>query len=103
MNGAELITEERKRQVEAEGWTPEHDNDHDLGELIGAAICYMVLSRRQVVMTLREDEMKVVPHDWPWDKKWWKPSLDDPKRNLVKAASLIAAEIDRIVRKEDCA
>ena len=33
--------------------------------------------------------------DWPWAKKWWKPS-DDPVRNLVKAGALIAAEIDRL-------
>jgi hypothetical protein len=40
--------------------------------------------------------------DWPWSKKWWKPS-SDPIRNLVKAGALIAAEIDRLQRaKKPC-
>lgn len=31
------IAAERKRQIEAEGWTPEHDDAHDKGELARAA------------------------------------------------------------------
>jgi len=30
---------------------------------------------------------------WPWDPKWWKPK--DRRRDLVRAAALIIAEIDR--------
>lgn len=30
---------------------------------------------------------------WPWGAGWWKPS--EPKRMLVKAGALVAAEIDR--------
>ena len=30
--GIELITEERQRQIEVEGWTPEHDAKHAFGE-----------------------------------------------------------------------
>jgi hypothetical protein len=36
------------------------------------------------------------PPNWPWDAKWWKPSVDHV-RNLVKAGALIAAEIDRMI------
>jgi hypothetical protein len=36
---------------------------------------------------------------WPWDPSWWKPS-PDPIRNLVKAGALIAAEIDRLQRRQ---
>jgi hypothetical protein len=36
---------------------------------------------------------------WPWDKERWKPSMD-PKRNLVKAGALIAAELDRLYELE---
>ena len=38
---------------------------------------------------------------WPWDMKWWKPSDEDPIRNLVKAGALIAAEIDRLQRRTE--
>jgi hypothetical protein len=33
---------------------------------------------------------------WPWDRKWWKPT--DRRRDLVKAAALILAEIERLDR-----
>jgi hypothetical protein len=41
--GAELITAERQRQVDVEGWTPEHDAEHDRCELLHAAQNYMEL------------------------------------------------------------
>ncbi len=40
MNGAERIAAERKRQIEVEGWTPEHDRQHSSGDLARAASCY---------------------------------------------------------------
>jgi hypothetical protein len=40
MNGIERIAEERQRQIEVEGWTSEHDEQHIFGELSGAASCY---------------------------------------------------------------
>ena len=42
MNGVQLIAAERTRQVADEGWTPEHDDIHDIGELLSAAVCYTV-------------------------------------------------------------
>lgn len=92
MDGAELITAERRRQVDAEGWTPEHDDEHDEFEMMRAACCYAAeagFPRRP---------LGVIHPNWPWATKWWKPS-EDPIRNLVKAGALIAAEIDRLQRK----
>lgn len=40
MNGAELIAAERRRQIEQEGWTPEHDDQHSGGELATAGAVY---------------------------------------------------------------
>lgn len=37
-------------------------------------------------------------HAWPWDAEWWKPT--DNRRDLVKAAALIIAEIERLDRAE---
>lgn len=79
--GAELIAAERRRQIEIEGYTPEHDAEHRT-QLRKAAIAYLLPNRA--------DEW------WPWDWSYWKPSGTDQIRNLVKAGALIAAEIDRL-------
>lgn len=125
-SGAQRIAAERKRQVEVEGWTDEHDDEHDAGEMARAARLYLQAAvyaadgprssaavwryyERQG-MPEDEDFRRMVenparhaygwdeaPNDWPWDRSWWKPS-PDPIRNLVKAGALIAAEIDRLQR-----
>lgn len=117
---------ERRRQVEAEGWSSEHDDTHDKGELAGAAACYALhgvgyvapshypprkvytavaaaresvsekdsaLTREAIRMALGEPK---APSKWPWDAAWWKPT--DRRRDLVKAAALLIAEIERIDR-----
>ena len=91
MNGSERIAAERQRQIEEEGWTPEHDAEYTNGELAGAAIAY-------TIATLIPND-RGEPEWWPWDSDWWKPS-DDPIRNLEKAGALLAAEIDRLERQE---
>jgi hypothetical protein len=96
MTGAELIAAERKRQIEVEGWTAEHDDDaHGPGSLTNAAIAYAGHAR-----TMVGKANLFPPQCWPWDRRWWKPS-DDQIRNLVKAGALIAAEIDRLQRATD--
>ena len=93
MNGTELIAQERQRQIEVEGWTPEHDDEHDCGEMAAAGASYALFDP-----SMLEGDWE--PSFWPWDKKWWKPS-EYQIRNLVKAGALIAAEIDRLQRKEN--
>lgn len=83
------VQAERKRQVEAEGWTPEHDDEHDTGALASAAGCYAMFSLAYPAGD--------PSHFWPWDKSWWKPSPDG-RRNMVKAGALILAEIERLDR-----
>lgn len=90
--GIELIAEERKRQIESEGWTPEHDAQHNKGEIINAAACYL---EQGGAVQYGGKPHPMILSLWPWGYKWWKPS-QDPVRNLVKAGALIAAEIDRI-------
>lgn len=82
------IYEERQRQVDVEGWTPEHDDEHSKGEMAQAAAAYAVSDT-------------VYPHAqilWPWDEKWWKPT--NRRRDLIKAAALIVAEIERLDRSD---
>jgi hypothetical protein len=83
------VMNERNRQHNEEGWTPEHDDAHTFGELAHAAACYAM------PIFVRPEEM---PIGWPtdWDEDWWKPT--DRRRDLVKAAALILAEIERLDR-----
>lgn len=43
MSGVDFIATERQRQLDDEGWTPEHDDIHTLGELAVAGACYALL------------------------------------------------------------
>ncbi len=104
--GVERIAAERERQIAAEGWTPEHDDAHKRGQMTGAAINYAAFAHFQM-STFRDDGTRfyrgLAPElkFWPWDEEWWKPSDNDPIRNLEKAGALIAAEIDRLLRLQE--
>lgn len=97
MNGVELIAAERKRQVEAEGWTPEHDDQHENNELVYAAYAYTLPDGERPGITING---KFTPSCWPWEQAWWKPSPENRVRELAKAGALIAAEIDRLQRQK---
>lgn len=86
------IAAERKRQVEVEGWTPQHDDEHVNGEMAAAAACYAV-GRRIPEAYAEGAHFAWV---WPWDWKWWNP--DTRRRELIKAGALIVAEIERLDR-----
>lgn len=87
-DAASDVLAERRRQVAAEGWTPEHDDAHSNGEMARAAACYAS------PLTTPHDTL---PYGWPWSSAWWKPS--SYRRNLVKAAALLLAEIERLDRR----
>jgi hypothetical protein len=95
VTGAELITAERQRQIDVEGWTPKHDTQYWDGDLAMAAICYAWPPYRRKLL------FPTVPTLWPWRSVDWKPSPDDRIRELVKAGALIAAEIDRLQAQND--
>lgn len=103
--GYELIAAERKRQIEVEGWTPEHDNRHEKGELEDAARCYLMSATTGgYVLQVLSGASSV---RWPWDWSWFKPfdtshrgrlPRVDCLRCLVKAGALAQAELDRLER-----
>lgn len=97
VKGAQLIAEERNRQVNVEGWTDAHDDAHTFAQLADAAACYATAAADLIQGRKIENVRHFIPRSWPWTKEWWKPS-DDPIRTLVKAGALIAAEIDRLQR-----
>ena len=99
MTGIELIAAERARQVEKEGWTAEHDDEHD-NEDLALAACYYALPAPMPI-TYGRGEYIIGPDSlFPgeWSEEWMKRG-DDKIRNLVKAGALIAAEIDRLQRR----
>ena len=91
MTVIEEIAAERRRQIEVEGWTPEHDDAHNKGEMASAAACYAVGD-----YAVRDPNKWITL--WPWDRAWWKPTTR--RRNLIKAAALIVAEIERLDRSK---
>ncbi|MFU7349567.1 hypothetical protein [Pseudomonas paraeruginosa] len=87
------VQAERRRQVEAEGWTPEHDDAHSYGQMARAAACYALAGS-----SAPNDGTAalLVSLAWPWDEQWWKPT--STRRDLVKACALALAEIERLDR-----
>jgi len=86
------VAAERARQKAIEGWTPEHDDTHGSGEMALAAGCYALNAAPERFAD------GIVPIFWPWSREWWKPK--DRRRDLVRAAALIVAEIERLDRQE---
>ena len=87
VTGMFLISQERARQMQEEGYTPEHDAKHVKGELAQAAACYCIVNpgpAEQVDL-------------WPFGiDRFNRDGAPLPSiRDLAKAGALIAAEIDR--------
>ncbi len=111
------IAAERQRQIDKEGWTPEHDDQHGAGELAIAAALYAAAP-----VDLRTVErcdcgaVESVGDPWPWwnatdvsggrgefpihghERAWDKREEHDERRRLVIAGALIVAEIERLDR-----
>lgn len=89
-SGIELIADERRRQIEAEGYDAAHDDLHNEDELVRAAVYYL-------------DETTGVNFDvyWPWQRSLNKRSTYSRQQLLIVAGALIAAELDRVIRLED--
>lgn len=109
----ECIEAERRRQVESEGWSTEHDDQHRDGELMDAGMCYYlhatdgasyrdVREMRPPCPECGQSRGFVVtgqvPLSWPWENCWWKPD-GGKARNLEKAGALMLAEKDRLHRR----
>jgi hypothetical protein len=93
LNGTEMITAERERQISQEHFGAIHDGqlDHETGQLALAAGVY--------AMPWNGGWKKST---WPWPNgfKHHPPTMEGRIRELTKAGALIAAEIDRLQRLE---
>lgn len=84
---AQDVLSERRRQIEVEGWTPDHDDDHTFGELALAAAQLCVDGT-----DCRVDDIDGTPLvGWGIVEK----HRADMRRQLVIAGALILAEIER--------
>ena len=98
------VLAERKRQIGDEEWTESHDDQHDDRSLAAAAASYTkhYVGRAWLIDSFGDGELRyqaeVMPDDWPdsWAEHWWKPK--NPRRDLVRAAALLIAEIERLDR-----
>lgn len=93
------IAAERRRQVQAEGYNSAHDDGHP-GQMALAAAAYAGHAGELIDQCLptyyQASGSKLTKARWPWGRKAWKPK--DPRRDLVRAAALIVAEIERMDR-----
>lgn len=85
--------EERQRQINEEGFGPDHDDEYVDGDLASAASAYAWCTATN---------SEIHPRWWPWPEQWWKPS-EDPQRNIIKAMALLSAEYDRLERAKAAA
>lgn len=108
------VVAERQRQMSVEGWSPAHDDEHTNAEMALAATAYVLhaydaTEYKTIYLPAphyarySDDAPSVfggdpvsVPLCWPWAAEWWKPK--NVRRDLVRAAALLLAEIDRLDR-----
>ncbi|MGG7535338.1 hypothetical protein [Rhizobium sp. 12,4] len=83
------VLAERRRQIDVEEWATQHDDRYTNGELERAAAAYALISCRPVRW--------FVADIWPFSSKWWKPRSH--RENLIRAAALLLAAIERLDRQ----
>lgn len=88
------VLAERQRQIDVEGWTPEHDDEHSDGSLSMAAACYALAQLPGPRPYAFHTSYLWTFTGWP--QSWFKVS--DRRRNLVKSAALNIAELERLDR-----
>lgn len=76
------IQGERIRQIKEEGYSAEHDDEFVHGDLAMAAAVYACPGVEKII--------------WPFGGS---PKFKDKRSNLIRAAALIVAEIERLERK----
>ncbi len=90
------VLAERQRQISAEGWTPQHDDGYSGGEMAQAAAVYAIFGGHEGRVGRNSVLPGIAQQLWPWDWDWFKPQ--GQRRDLVRAAALVLAEIERLDR-----
>jgi hypothetical protein len=89
------VIAERRRQIAVEGFDhATHDAVYSKDELVWAAMSYLALAVATPEMRTHWTQEGGNGHPWwPWAPEWFKPKT--PRQDLVRAAALILAEIER--------
>lgn len=100
--GGRLALAERERQIEEEHYSEEHDDMHEDGALAHAGAAYAVHATGYVAGPLLQGDCPSKPL-WPFEEKLKPSSTGDIRwgdeiRDMTKAAALMIAELDRLVR-----
>ena len=85
-SGLELIADERQRQIDVKGYSFDHDRIQRQNESIRGK--YETL--KKAAEAYEKNDINL----WPWDRKLFKPTLQDPVRRLTKAGALYKAQYD---------
>jgi hypothetical protein len=83
------VVAERQRQQEQEGYSQEHDDEHNDGVLARAAASYA--AGGGLFKVVNNTPLQVWPYQWDYKPK-------GERQRLVVAAALLLAEIERIDR-----
>jgi hypothetical protein len=102
------VFHERARQLAIEEWTTDHDDTHVNFEMARAAAFYALHTAAEAMPEPSPDAPSnryglFLTADQAWPPQWnvvaWKKPKD-ARRNLVRAAALLIAEIERLDRLE---
>jgi len=94
----EVVLERLKQRSK---YSAKYDDEHDNEELAAAAASYAthVYYNSNLEYNPYEEFADDVPEIWHFDRSKWHPTT--PRGDLIKAAALILAEIERMDRIED--
>lgn len=97
----DLVLSERIRQIQLEGFTPERDDEvRKGGQLSAAGACYALAVHQRAMALATTGVASVKPQAahpcWPFHPLGWKPA--SMRRNSVKGAALLLADLARIIR-----
>jgi hypothetical protein len=93
----EEVIAERRRQI-AKGYDAAHDDAHDDGSIATAAAVYALhpFVWHLVITEGSKRRLLSLADFWPWEWSQFEPA--DERRNLVRSAAMIIAEIERLDR-----
>jgi hypothetical protein len=95
LTAIDMAVAELGRIRNVKGFSEERDDRYVDGELVNAAVCYLLGATEVVPLSLGESADL-----WPWDREFFKPSPDDRKKELTKGIALALCELDRLIRAE---
>lgn len=95
------IVRERARQEIREGYTLEHDDEHDQGQMAVLSAFYAISSLRPISLSVNIQNLALAINALADELEkvyGWEVKPKDPIRDLERAGALILAELERRLR-----